>query len=82
MSLSTPEYISDFICTVDVWRSEDGINWQCLVPYANWSSRWQHAACVHNGYIYLMGGWGDDFLNDGTLHLLLYRFFTINYILM
>ncbi len=48
-----------------MWKSDDGVNWSCLIQFGPWVPRWQHASCVHNGYMYIIGGWGDDFLNDG-----------------
>jgi hypothetical protein len=48
-----------------VWSSNDGgCIWQKITDQAPWPERWQHAACVHDGKIYVLGGWGDRYLND------------------
>jgi hypothetical protein len=47
-----------FCCKSDVWKSDDGgRNW-INVCWAPWPERWQHGACVHNGYMYVTGGLG------------------------
>lgn len=54
-----------YFCKNDVWKSEDGgRSWIELCYMAPWPERWQHAACVNNGFMYISGGWGSEFLND------------------
>ena len=54
-----------FNCKNDVWKSTDGGKyWVELCHSAPFPHRWQHAACKHNGRIFLSGGWGDKYLND------------------
>ncbi|CAM9199273.1 unnamed protein product, partial [Phaeothamnion confervicola] len=47
----------------DVWCSEDGRTWRQLVARAPWSGRDGHAAVVHNGHVFLMGGTQDPLNN-------------------
>jgi hypothetical protein len=56
---------------VDVWMTSEGQNWTRLKSSALWSPRWQHDAVVHRQMIYLLGGWGDEYLNDGLVTLFL-----------
>jgi N-acetylneuraminic acid mutarotase len=50
----------------DVWRTADGSTWTQM-PDAPWVGRYKTATCVHNGYIYLVGGLVDVWrTNDGT----------------
>lgn len=60
------------IYVLDVWTSENGISWIKLVSSALWSPRWQHAAVVHDKSLYLLGGWGDEYLNDGNHSLCIF----------
>ncbi|CAM9881077.1 unnamed protein product [Discosporangium mesarthrocarpum] len=50
----------------DVWKSRDGKAWVRLLERSPWIGRDGHAALVHNGAIYLMGGTQDprSTLND------------------
>lgn len=40
----------------DVWSSEDGRSWKLEVANAPWSPRAYHAAVVHSGKIWVLGG--------------------------
>jgi hypothetical protein len=40
----------------DVWSSADGREWRCETANAPWSPRAYHAAVVHDGKIWVMGG--------------------------
>ncbi len=40
----------------DVWYSEDGQDWQLATEHAEWSPRAYHAAVVHDGKMWIMGG--------------------------
>ncbi|MBI2824073.1 MAG: galactose oxidase [Planctomycetia bacterium] len=40
----------------DVWSSEDGKTWKLVTPAAGWSPRAYHAAAVHDGKMWVMGG--------------------------
>ncbi|MES2356537.1 MAG: galactose oxidase [Pseudomonadota bacterium] len=40
----------------DVWSSSDGKNWQLATANAGWSPRAYHAAVVHDGKIWVLGG--------------------------
>lgn len=40
----------------DVWSSADGRQWQLETPAAPWSPRAYHAAVVHGGKIWVLGG--------------------------
>lgn len=46
-----------------VWRSEDGFNWE-RQPDAAWSGRSGHVALEFNDEIYVIGGYGGSRLND------------------
>ena len=50
----------------DVWSSADGETWR--QDKANnedgWSARGYHQALVHNGRMYVLGGWGNGRTND------------------
>jgi len=45
----------------DVWRSQDGLNWELVTDDAPWEARAGAAVVEKNGYIYLLGG-EDGFL--------------------
>jgi hypothetical protein len=57
-------YLDSFI---DVWMTSEGEIWNKLKSSALWSPRWQHAALVHDQMIFVLGGWGDQYLNDGLV---------------
>ena len=40
----------------DVWSSVDGKNWTEETAAAGWSERYSHQALVHNGRMYVLGG--------------------------
>jgi hypothetical protein len=40
----------------DVWSSADGREWRCEVANAPWTPRAYHAAVVHDGKIWVLGG--------------------------
>lgn len=40
----------------DVWRSKDGLSWECLLPAAPWPARNLAGCVVLRGRIWLMGG--------------------------
>ncbi len=40
----------------DVWSSADGKNWKLEMAHAPWSPRAYHAAVVHDGKIWVLGG--------------------------
>lgn len=40
----------------DVWRSADGVSWECVCEKAAWSPRAYHRAVVHDGKMWLFGG--------------------------
>ncbi len=40
----------------DVWKSSDGRHWQRVTPQAPWAPRAYHAAVVHQGKLYVLGG--------------------------
>jgi len=48
-----------------VWKSADGHRWQLLTDHPQWSARVWHAAVVHDGRIWLFGGYdGAEYKND------------------
>ena len=44
----------------DVWHSSDGVNWTQETAEAPWPERLGHAAVVHDGKIWIMGGRNND----------------------
>ena len=44
----------------DVWRSNDGVNWELMTTDAGWSPRAGLSATVLNGEIYVLGGSDND----------------------
>ncbi len=50
----------------DVWRSADGIIWERLVEYAEWSARSAHGFIYYNNLFWVMGGANQagSWLND------------------
>ncbi|MCA9450370.1 MAG: hypothetical protein KC931_24825, partial [Candidatus Omnitrophica bacterium] len=49
----------------DVWSSTDGSQWEAATMEAPWSARYGHASVVHNGKMWVLGGYrGDTYLND------------------
>ena len=51
-------------CLGDVWSSPDGAHWTCVAESAGWRPRHGHASVVHDGRIWVLGGWNDSCLND------------------
>lgn len=47
----------------DVWRTQDGSNWELVTPEASWPSRPGHQVVVADGEFVLFGGFGIDTLN-------------------
>ena len=41
----------------DVWSSLDGKNWSLVTDSADWTARGNHQALVHNGRMYVLGGY-------------------------
>jgi len=41
----------------DVWNSADGQDWGLVTDSAPWPGRWQHSTVVHDGRIWVLGGW-------------------------
>ena len=41
----------------DVWRSADGVGWEQVVVWADWSARRGHQAVVHGGSLWVIGGY-------------------------
>jgi hypothetical protein len=54
----------------DVWSSTDGVNWtQAATVYPDiWSQRFDHAAVVYNGRMWVMGGRGQISWSGGGLN--------------
>ncbi len=52
----------------DVWSSADGRTWQRELEHAPWSPRNGHAAVVHGGRLWVLGGWGDANTGEGNLN--------------
>ena len=48
----------------DVWRSTDGKAWNRETANAGWPGRRDHQAVVHNGRMYVLGGWVTVIAND------------------
>jgi hypothetical protein len=51
----------------DVWCSEDGIHWDCVVEHAPWLPRFWHGSVVYRDRIWVIAGddnLGTRFLND------------------
>ena len=44
----------------DVWRTQDGANWELVTADAGWSPRPGHQAHVLHDHIYLFGGFGQS----------------------
>lgn len=42
----------------DVWRSKNGVDWECVTPAADWPSRPGHQVVVLANKMYLFGGFG------------------------
>jgi hypothetical protein len=40
----------------DVWNTEDGINWECHTPYANWEAREYHDVAVWDNKLWILEG--------------------------
>jgi len=40
----------------DVWCSEDGVGWRCVVEHAPWLSRIWHGSVVYRGHIWIIAG--------------------------
>jgi hypothetical protein len=40
----------------DVWATSDGAHWKLVTEHAGWSPRAYHAAVVHDGKMWVMGG--------------------------
>jgi hypothetical protein len=56
-----PPFISASTFFNDVWRSNDGINWEEMVASAPWSGRAGLSAIVYKNEIFVMGGsYNDD----------------------
>lgn len=55
-----PPFVSESDFFNDVWRSEDGIDWQQLTADAGWSKRAGLSSAVLNGEIYVLGGSQND----------------------
>ena len=47
----------------DVWRSSDGITWECVTSASGWVPRRFHKALVNQGAIWLIGGVGTGSIN-------------------
>ena len=47
-----------------VWKSADGRSWQLVTDAPAWSPRVWHTATVHDGRIWLLGGYDGKYLND------------------
>jgi hypothetical protein len=48
-----------------VWRSLDGRSWELLTDHPGWSARVFHTAVVHDGRIWLLGGYdGANYTSD------------------
>lgn len=53
-----------FLVVNDVWYSvDDGVHWTKETVVSPFTARFAHAACVHNGYMWVAGG------NNGTIRL-------------
>lgn len=49
----------------DAWWSVDGASWENATTDAPWVRRWGHSALVHQGKMWVIGGYmGPEFLND------------------
>ena len=44
----------------DVWRSSDGHSWEMITDDAPFSTRTQHVSLVHDGKLWVIGGWAED----------------------
>ncbi len=45
----------------DIWRSSDGVNWEEVTPAgASWPERCQAVALVHDGHMWILGGYYFD----------------------
>ncbi len=55
-----PPFVSQSDFFNDVWRSEDGVNWELLTANAPWDGRAGLSAVVFKGEIYVMGGSVND----------------------
>jgi len=40
----------------DVWCSEDGVNWECVLEHAPWAPRMWPVSAVYDGKLWLIGG--------------------------
>lgn len=59
------DLISTFGRFNDAWFSTDGSNWSQATSEAGWDPRYGHTSVVHDGKMWVLGGWrGDIFLND------------------
>ncbi len=47
-----------------VWKSADGRSWRLVTDTPPWSPRVWHTATVHDGRIWLVGGYDGQYLND------------------
>ena len=47
-----------------VWKSIDGRNWQLVTDTPAWTARVWHTATVHDGRIWLIGGYDGRYFND------------------
>ena len=48
----------------DVWSSVNGTNWSLEISSAVWSGRSEHQALLHNGRLYVLGGYDGSSRND------------------
>ncbi|MDP6778374.1 MAG: galactose oxidase [Candidatus Latescibacteria bacterium] len=47
----------------DVWRSSDGVEWECVPCDAAWKARRFHTSMVHGGRMWVLGGAADGSVN-------------------
>lgn len=48
----------------DTWRSTDGRNWERVKQAAPWMARYWNASVVHEGKLWMLGGWIPNFRED------------------
>lgn len=42
----------------DVWRSKDGVQWECVLETAPWAARQYHNVAVYDGKVWVLEGYG------------------------